>query len=310
MSRTSQIVSDVGNKSESVASVGGAVSKHADRLEAALKRLLEQTTQLVGELSEQHDIADSGQNEAAVAAREASGILSNTEISQNETEQLLSVADLGIDRIEALQTAISTIRTDVKRAAGIITKLSDQSRQIGSFALAISKIARHTHVLALNAAIEAAHADEHGQGFAVVAEQVRTLAGEAGGSARDVSNLIGEVQAGIEDAAEVMVAGSERIERITMLTNEAHDTLDDMHMRASQLSQELSTSAEKSASQPRSLVGLTERLTILARFTEKCSREVEETKEMISVEASAIEDLQQASSQISGLAEEFRGILS
>ncbi len=309
ISRTSHIISDVSEKSEQVASVGGVVSQHADRLHASCDRVLTLITQLTEETSEQHTLADIGHNDGTEAMRDASGILADAETSQTETKQLKSVADLGMARIDALQSAITSVGSDVRRAAGIINEVSDQSRQIGSFALAISKIARHTHVLALNAAIEAAHADVHGQGFAVVAEQVRTLAGEAGGSARDVSNLIGEVQSGIENAAEVMVAGADKVDNINTLTNEAHYALDDVQTRAAQLSKVLSSSTELSAIQPGKLTALTERLALLARYSDTCAREVEEVKRLISAETETIADLRQTSQQITKLAEELNTLL-
>ena len=89
-----------------------------------------------------------------------------------------------------------SVGAEVSTSATVVNDLVGMSDRIGTFTNTIAAIARQTHLLSLNAAIEAARAEGEGQGFGVVAEEVRTLAAQAGRSAREVSELVTELREG------------------------------------------------------------------------------------------------------------------
>lgn len=100
--------------------------------------------------------------------------------------------------------AINSLAEEVESSAGVIESVKEDSKNIGSVLDVIKGIAEQTNLLALNAAIEAARAGEQGRGFAVVADEVRTLAQRTQESTAEIEDLVGALQTSAEQAVDVM----------------------------------------------------------------------------------------------------------
>ena len=103
---------------------------------------------------------------------------------------------LGTVNSQITASIASIGRAADRQAASVdmVAELDKQAANIGEIVKAVARIADQTNLLALNAAIEAARAGQHGKGFAVVADEVRTLAETSEKSARDIQNLVGQIQ--------------------------------------------------------------------------------------------------------------------
>ncbi len=111
------------------------------------------------------------------------------------------------------RTAIKSLSVEVVNASSVIHELEMESEGVGRILDAIKGIASQTNLLALNAAIEAARAGEHGRGFAVVADEVRTLAQQTQVSTEEIQSLITSLQEKARRAVSVMDTGNSQAEK-------------------------------------------------------------------------------------------------
>lgn len=127
----------------------------------------------------------------------------------------------GMGLIEKAIQQMAHIDASVEKSSNSIAKLSEDSKAIGNIVNTISNIAGQTNLLALNAAIEAARAGESGRGFAVVADEVRKLAEQSQGAAKEIADMINEVQVNTEAAVLAMTSGTKEVKLGTEVINRA-----------------------------------------------------------------------------------------
>ncbi|WP_076412212.1 methyl-accepting chemotaxis protein [Shewanella sp. UCD-KL12] len=166
----------------------------------------------------------------ATAAEEMSATVSevaqqSAQASTNATESG-ELAQEGGDIVKQTVDGINRLSEMVTDAAATVDQLGTRSNEIGDVIQVIDGIAEQTNLLALNAAIEAARAGEQGRGFAVVADEVRTLASRTSEATQEVAKSIGAIQADTKVAIASITEGTEQAHRSVELAKKAGESLD------------------------------------------------------------------------------------
>jgi len=130
-------------------------------------------------------------------------VAGNTETASSSASSANSLARSGNLEVQRSLVAITRVAEEIEQAGTLVTELERESAQINVVVDVIRGIAEQTNLLALNAAIEAARAGEQGRGFAVVADEVRTLAGRTQASTGEIVAIIETLQARANQAKEV-----------------------------------------------------------------------------------------------------------
>ncbi|HHJ11813.1 MAG TPA: chemotaxis protein, partial [Chromatiales bacterium] len=149
----------------------------------------------------------------------------NTEQAAGAAHQAMNEVDSGSATVDAVRNAINRLASEVETSAHSVQELADKSQNISNILEVIRGIAEQTNLLALNAAIEAARAGEQGRGFAVVADEVRSLAKRTQDATVEIKEVIDELQGGIGDVVAVMERGREQAEIAVTQAGEADASL-------------------------------------------------------------------------------------
>jgi methyl-accepting chemotaxis protein len=127
-----------------------------------------------------------------------------------------------------LQSQVQFLATELSEAINTVQSVETQSQQIGQILEAIRSIADQTNLLALNAAIEAARAGEQGRGFAVVADEVRTLAQRSQNSTSEINDIINRLRDSVNQTVHAMSRGNDLVQRVVQQSDQTIKQFDEI----------------------------------------------------------------------------------
>ena len=201
------------------------ISSSSQQLSAAAEEtsaISLQSNVSIGQQKEQTDMIATAMTEMTATVDEVASSASNT---LREVQNANQEASAGQQVVQDNISTINGLASEIQRAADVINKLDEYSTSIGSVLDVIRGIADQTNLLALNAAIEAARAGEQGRGFAVVADEVRTLASKTQESTSEIQEMIERLQSGTQEAVEVMKSSTQEAQNSVEETAKAGESL-------------------------------------------------------------------------------------
>ncbi|MDX1335401.1 MAG: methyl-accepting chemotaxis protein, partial [Gammaproteobacteria bacterium] len=209
---------------QTVSNVAG-VTVHLGASAEEMAAITQEAADSVSQQREQTEQVATAMNEMTATIQE---VARNAAEAAGSATTALDQTERGQGVVQSTIHSISGLASEIERAAGVINDLEAQSLNIGSVLDVIRGIAEQTNLLALNAAIEAARAGEQGRGFAVVADEVRTLASRTQESTEEIQGMIESLQAGSQQAVKVMQESNVQAQTTVEQASEAGGALSDI----------------------------------------------------------------------------------
>ncbi|MBB1487188.1 methyl-accepting chemotaxis protein [Oceanospirillum sediminis] len=162
-------------------------------------------------------------NEMVNSAQEIAG---QTQTASQQSREVGQQSSLGQQKVQSTLSDINQLNAEIEESVSVVNQLEKDSDNITQVLDVIKGVAEQTNLLALNAAIEAARAGEQGRGFAVVADEVRTLAQRTQNSASEIEQMIMRLQEGVSSAVQAMNLSQKKALQTVKNSSAVSDTLE------------------------------------------------------------------------------------
>ena len=250
------------NGRDEVALLAAGFNRFSESIRVIVQGVLESTVKLTAAADELKQHSTNAHNNINVQGKETESVdtavhnmnataheIAGNTITATEAAQVAeTAANDSLEQMSDTVISINKLASAVEETSQSMMRLEEGSNNIGTVIDVIRGVAEQTNLLALNAAIEAARAGEHGRGFAVVADEVRTLANRTQASTDEIQNMIEALQADASAASVLMKQGKDlasasvaQVHQASDSLNSVSDSVDIMH----NLNDQISTSAEQ-----------------------------------------------------------------
>jgi len=270
------------------------ISSSAYELSSASEQLQStatKTTQGMASQRSEIDMVATAMNEMSATVQE---VAQNTNLAAASATEADNASVKGRNLVSQNMGGINQLAESISNASQTINKLGEDTNSVDSIVGVITGIAEQTNLLALNAAIEAARAGEQGRGFAVVADEVRTLAGRTQTSTEEIRAMLDKLKAGASEAVKVMDEGHVQAQSSVEQAKNASDSIDEITHAVTAINEmniQIATAAEEQSVVAEEMNRSVVQISSEAETTLESTRETSEAAEQVRILSSNMQEI-------------------
>ncbi|HYL81911.1 MAG TPA: methyl-accepting chemotaxis protein [Candidatus Acidoferrum sp.] len=305
-----EVVREVKTTSEAITTSAVALSASAEEMNSSTEEIAATVEQIAKGAEHQAGLVEQTSKVIREMANSVTEIATRAKSAAEAAAEAGYTAQTGGKSAQEAMDKMKGVFSIIEGAAGGVKSFSEKTQQIGTIVDVITKIAQQTNLLALNATIEAARAGEAGRGFAVVADEVRKLASEAGNSAEKIAELIKQdqmentkVAASMEVATREMTSGRE----VLTYTSDALQDIVRVVVEEVKKVQEISALTQQQTQGAQEMVKTIDEI---AKVAEDNAASTEEASAATTEQTASMEQMARSAQQLSGLADKLRTMVA
>jgi methyl-accepting chemotaxis protein len=300
------LIKHVNDSAEQVAASAEELTASADQSAQAANQVAGSITDVANGMEEQLNAANDTSAVVVQMSASIQQVSANANKVVERSSQAAEKANEGNKSVDKAVNQMTYIEQTVISSAQVVAKLGERSKEIGQIVDTISGIAGQTNLLALNAAIEAARAGEQGRGFAVVAEEVRKLAEQSQDAAKQIADLIGEIQGDTDKAVVAMNDGTREVKvgaEVVNTSGKAFQEIAALIYEVSDQIKEISVEIEQMSTGSQRIVESVKLIDVLSK---KASGEAQTVSAATEEQSASMEEIASSSQALASLAMNLR----
>jgi PAS domain S-box-containing protein len=304
-----EAVTTLTEKADSLNTAGESLSATTEEVTASIQEIDSSSTELrrgADDLAEDTQHASHNVDDLSAAIEEITATVREID---TQSEAVARVATEGVEEGTEVVSRIRDATESTSAVAERIDSLERSMEEVGDIIDIIADIAEQTNLLALNANIEAARAGEAGDGFAVVAEEVKGLAEESQESADEIASIIQEVQSQTAELVDSIEAATAEVEDGADGVTELVDQLERIDERAEQTSQGLAEITDTVESQAENAEAVSGVIQDTAGMSEEITASIQQISSGVDEQSDAMEEVAANAEHLSATADEFHRIV-
>lgn len=248
-------------------------------------------TQLAQSAADQSQAIATALRSVEVMSKSIQTVASSAQNAATIARQASASASQGGMAMEETVSSINTLRGNVAETAKKVKHLTESAQEISKIVALISEISSKTNLLAFNASIEAVRAGENGEGFKIVADEVRRLAEQVTGATKEIEQLVSGIQSETADVLTMMERGTAQVVKSTQLVGDTRATLNELVSISQQIDTLVASISDNTTSQISQADDVSQTMGSIAVLADTTTSESERTSNILKQLVTVAEDL-------------------